>query len=206
MLDCWTVTPDAAFHSAVAQALTLAVHYACFGDEWLRRCFPYSAKVFTAQEIRRLLRLIHEAHQDESTLYSPTDYHRRLIYEALYAFCEIHNESVALQDEDEEADVTQVGPYQIGFLDVDEMVGYYFADLDFLDESFLDVPSWVREAAGVRPETCRLLMGLKPDPEDLVLTPVTDAGSPPFRPRPGPKRQRLAQYPPARWWRAMLPD
>jgi hypothetical protein len=184
----WQDTPDAVFQEIVCAALELASD-CVLDDSWNDFSRPFR-RVFSRAVAGDLIRQLHQASRDEATLYEFTDYHALLLHEVLRVFCDISND---LADGDGEP--TKVGPYEIRELNFEQMVGRFFWDEDFITRELLALSVDAREAIGASPETWGLLKGLKPHPDEIAVIPVTDEGSPPFRPRPWLGPAEINEYP-----------
>ncbi len=128
-------------------------------DESFAVDMPRSSRFFTTQKAKKQLRTLQRAiHAAE--LYQPTDYHWLLLYECLKLYCGLFNDlpSGVISEK-----------YGIESIDFNELIDYFFWDIDFLNDHISELPMEAREQLGVSPETFGLSMGMKPHPEELAL-------------------------------------
>jgi hypothetical protein len=130
----------------------------------------------------------------EPTLYQITDFHWLILYAALKAYCDDHNDMAR----DSERGVLPVGPYEIGEIDFDYIVDRFFWDLDFLaGEDLLSLsPNQRRHQLGISDETYSIAAGLKPHPDELRIVPWAASGREAADEMTGPTAGRIPVYPP----------
>lgn len=138
---------------------------------------PFSHKVFhphvALQAFKEILAIHHK-----SELYELNDYHYLLIYDALYVFSTIHNDTVkGCKTRKGKRDASQIGPFRIEKIDFDAMTDLFFWDTDFLltQEDAFELGLEGRKAMGISHEAFAISMGLYPHPEELEIK-VYDPG------------------------------
>lgn len=132
---------------------------------------PHLSRYFSREEAREQVERLRAALGDE-TLYRLSDYHWLILYVSLSDFADLHNDGALDPD-------GRVGSYIIDTIDADHIVETFFFDTDFLlgpeflvaDERRIDV------VPDVTPEARKIAAGIKPDPEDLALTPIEPSES-----------------------------
>lgn len=124
------------------------------------------ARSFTRVELVRLIERLHRAHRDTRRRFELTDYHWLVLYTCLRLFCDLHNDDATGAED-------RIGPYEIERIDFDAIVDRFFFDSDFLMGATLLA---AEEAAPgqllVTPQAWKIAAGVRPEPEDLRLTPV----------------------------------
>ena len=162
-------------------------------DEFYRATYPRTARFFRRKEALELVERLLSASK-EPTLYQITDYHWLILYEALKAYCDDHNDMAR----DSEGGMLPVGPYEIGEIDFDYIVDRFFWDVDFLEgEGLLDLtPDLRRRQLGISDEAYSIAAGLKPHPDELRMIPWTEPGWEAADEVAGPESGRIPVYPP----------
>ena len=121
---------------------------------------PRLARLFTRSEAAVVVDGLLAA-LPEKTEYEMSDYHWLLIHECLRLFCDLHCDGAINQ---------VVGPYTIGEIRFNDVIGAFFFDEDFLFwRDLLDVDEDVKEQAGITREAWSIAAGLKPHPDELKL-------------------------------------
>jgi hypothetical protein len=98
----------------------------------------------------------------------PADY--LLLHGVLSFYADIHNSLVTLsRSKQEKKKASFVDPFLIDRINLDDLIGLYFFDVDFLydEESLLNLPGEFKRS--LRSEAFGLSLGLLPHPEELVL-------------------------------------
>ena len=93
-----------------------------------RNTYPYPdlARLFSPELAKDTVSKLLEASRAPD-LYQLTDYHWLLVYVALEIQIDVHNDDAR----ENPPGLIQVGPYQIGRIDKDAIVGRFFWDTDF---------------------------------------------------------------------------
>ena len=132
---------------------------------------PFGHKVFSPREALRTLEEILKSHA-KAELYDLTDYHYLLIYDALYAFTTIHNDTVRnCKTKKGKREASLIGPFRVEEIDFDAMADLFFWDTDFLltSEASFDLGLEGRRAMGISLQSFAISLGLRPHPEELRL-------------------------------------
>ena len=157
-------------------------------DQNYGEAYPALAAFFTRAETARLLDRLLTASRDADTLFQITDWCWLVLHTCLEGFVHLHND----------LGLAEVGPYRIGKIDFDAVLDVYFWDTDFLmGRTLVDIGEREREQMGVSPETFGIAAGLRPHPDEVLITAVeweTPDGKP-FEP-PEPAKSRIPRYPP----------
>ncbi len=140
-------------------------------EDWWPNLFPDLASCFTPAAARRTITKLLLASRARH-VYRLSDYHWLLVYDCLHLFCEVHNDLVA----EKRGRPQSVGQYQIGPIDFELILEYYFWDTDFLFDP--DVISAMgpegRQQMGISDEVFGVSQGLAPHTDELKLTRVDD--------------------------------
>ncbi len=135
-------------------------------EESYRALFPELAPLFTRLEVVRLIDRLRRAHRDRRRRFELTDYHWLVLYSCLRLFYDLHNDNATGAGD-------RIGPYEIERIDFDAIVDRFFFDTDFLMGATLLA---AEEAAPgqllVTRQAWKIAAGLRPEAEDLRLTPV----------------------------------
>jgi hypothetical protein len=137
-------------------------------DEFYWATYPRMARFFRRNDAVALVERLLTASK-ELALYQITDFHWLILYDALKAYCDNHND-VAW---DSESGVLIVGHYEIGEIDFDYIPDHFFWDLGFLEgEDHLGLSrDQRRQQLGIRDEAYSIAVGLKPHLDELRMMP-----------------------------------
>jgi len=136
-------------------------------DSYELECFlPHASRNLSKEIIRDLLSQFIQCNRDDS-LWELNDYHFCLIYDLLKDFSDVQN---GLARESNEP-ILVIDSCKIFELDFDVLVDHYFFDEDFLTEKeiFLSMNCDMKRQMGYSSETCGVIMGLKPHPDELKI-------------------------------------
>ena len=168
--------------------ISLAILHAAFADalDWIddnqddpedfARVYPESAKCFTPQLAKKILKQLLRASKDPA-LYKLTDYHWLLLYEVLSKFAELFNDQPEIVIGGSEL----VTKYAIQEIDLAEFIDLYFWDTDFLidSEAMIQMGHESRESLGLNKEAYGVMQRWAPHPEELELKKVRTAANSP---------------------------
>jgi hypothetical protein len=161
--------------------ISLAILHAALTDalDWIddnqddpedfARVYPESAKCFTPQLAKKILKQLLRASQGR-TLYQLTDYHWLLLYEVLSKFADIFNDEPESVSGGSEL-VTTYGRKKVDFHD---FIDCYFWDTDFLadPDGMINMGHESRQSMGLNQEAYAVIQRWTPHPEELALTKV----------------------------------
>ncbi len=168
--------PDKVFDAILVESLEFAVDGAEdlleTGDlSFYDSILPFSHKVYPPHLALKTLKGILQCHQ-KNELYELNDYHYLLVYDALYVFTTIHNDTVkGCKTKKGKKEASQVGPFRIEKIDFDAMMDLFFWDSDFLmtTEDSFELGLEGRKAMGISHEAFAISMGLQPHREELEI-------------------------------------
>jgi hypothetical protein len=156
----WTSRPDIVFNEILINALEL------YRDS-LKEAFDdeddHLIKVFGKKGLGIELEKIITAH-NSNKIFSVTDYHFLILYNALEQFCDLYN--------DLHFDQLSFGGIQPSHLDFELMVTMYFWDTDFLfDQEIMNNLSVdQKDGMSISPDVFSIANNLKPHADELIIS------------------------------------
>ena len=185
--------PDKIFTKILHSALDIAVDYIkTGGDEYYKETFPNASKNFSKILALEALKALREFSED-SDLWTMTDYHLVLLYDALKHYCGIMEHCAINSGEA----LLSVEDYTVLDINFEDLISCYFRDTDFLfpKEFFLDIPEEMREHFGYSEQTFAIVNGMIPHQEELIFQCCKQGEFIPEYPMPSTFRKESRVYP-----------
>lgn len=132
----------------------------------LQYYMAHAKRNFTVETILPVLRDLAKYNR-EPGLWEINDYHYVVIYDTLRYYCDIQNDLAKERGEP----ILLVNDYRVESLDFDEIVEFYFPDIDFLwpEDTLLNLNYNQKKQLGARKELFGVITGLKPHPDELEI-------------------------------------